>query len=153
MASPLRDLSYGRSWSWSRFRALRYRAKISFAVGGFMGLADLRPFPIPLFVRYKLIDSCSLAGPVPACPVCRGYYRSARALTRERFKSTKGKKGREKKTKEEKTKSKWQTREAVLYCAVRRNETEFMPRRAGRGTYSSFELATLLHFARSRRTN
>lgn len=35
-----------------------YRTKILFAVGGFMGFADVRPFPIPSLVRYKLIDSC-----------------------------------------------------------------------------------------------
>lgn len=37
-----------------------------------MDLVDLEPLPIPLLVRYKLIDSCSLAGRV----VCHGYYRA-----------------------------------------------------------------------------
>lgn len=37
-----------------------YRTKILFAVGGFMGFADVRPFPIPSLVRYKLIDSSSV---------------------------------------------------------------------------------------------
>lgn len=57
--SPLGDLARGRSAEAEAGFAHCYRTKILFAVGGFMGLADLRPLPISFLVRYKLIDSCS----------------------------------------------------------------------------------------------
>lgn len=94
-----------------------------------MGPADLRPLPIPLLVRYKLIDSCSLAGPVPA------WYAAATIAVRacERFKNTKEKKREKrggKETKKERVEVEVaETREA-LYRAALRNETEFMPRRS-----------------------
>lgn len=59
MVSPLGDLARGRSAEAEAGFAHCYRTKILFAVGGFMGLADLRPLPISFLVRYKLIDSCS----------------------------------------------------------------------------------------------
>lgn len=150
MASPLRDLSRGRSWGRSRFRASRYRAKISFAVGGFMGLADLRPLPIPLHVRYKLIDSCSLAGAVPA------WYAAATIAVRacERSKNTKKKKERreeEKKRRKKRSKSKWRRRERRYIALHSGTKLNLCP--AGRGTYSSFEPAMRLQLTRSQRTN
>jgi hypothetical protein len=70
-----------------------------------MGLADLRPLPIPLLVRYKLIDSCSLAGPVRPV-VCRGYYHGARARARasslKNTKAGKKRKGKRKRNEERK---------------------------------------------------
>lgn len=45
-----------------------------------MGFADVRPFPIPSLVRYKLIDSCSVVVYRPVSwLVCHGYRRAARA--------------------------------------------------------------------------
>jgi len=73
-----------------------------------------------------------------------------RAHARE-VKNTKGKKGKRKRNEGRKDEVKVADERGGVI--LRRNKTEFMPRRAGRGTYSSFELATLLHLARSRRTN
>lgn len=96
-----------------------------------MGLADLRPLPIPLLVRCKLIDSCSLAGPVPAV-VCRGYYRGARA----RFKNTKEKREKRggKETKKDRAQSKWRRRERRRYIAPHAG-TKLNLCPADRGTY------------------
>lgn len=72
-----------------------------------MGPADLRPLPIPLLVRYKLIDSRDLYGcapGVPIRPVCRGY--SIRARASGRLKSAEKSK---KETREEEKERKEQT--------------------------------------------
>lgn len=79
-----------------------YRAKILFAVGGFMGLGDLRPLPIPLLVRYRLIDSCSLAAGMRR----RGYYHIARERFRNEREREKGEGMKREKTRREKEKAK-----------------------------------------------
>lgn len=98
MVSPLGDLARGRSAEAEAGFAHCYRTKILFAVGGFMGLADLRPLPISFLVRYKLIDSCSryLSG------VSRLLSRWARAVKKSTTKkTTRERKKREKESKNE----------------------------------------------------
>lgn len=86
-----------------------------------MGLADLRPLPIPLLVRYKLIDSCSLAA-----AGTRRWYATATIAAREQLKNERRRDGKHEERKGEEPK--WRRRKAVLYRALpRRNETEFMP--------------------------
>jgi len=75
MMASLRSRARGRSTEAEAGFAHCYRAKILFAVGGFMGFADLKPLPIPLLVRYKLIDSCRLQ------PVSDWYVAAAIAVS------------------------------------------------------------------------
>lgn len=98
-----------------------YRTKILFAVGGFMGLSDLRPLPIPLLVRYRLIDSCSLAAGMRS----HGYYHVVRANGLEtNEKGRKRGKNETRKDTREKKNRKVEVAAAVLYLVCYRAGTK-----------------------------
>lgn len=91
-----------------------------------MSLVDLRPLPIPLLVRYELIDSCVLVGRYQrGMPRLLSPYAGGLKIRRG------GGEGREKRRKRsEERKGEVEVADEKGGVISRRNETEFMPRRS-----------------------